>query len=383
MSQRIPSLDLIRGIAILGILFMNVYIFTLPVQATSTPNWSGENSILDRWIYSFQYLFVHGRFYTLFAILFGAGLALLAEKWQAKGLDTDRWVKRRLLWLMLFGILHTWFIWYGDILLSYAFVALLIFSYHTFPTYTLIKHGLIAFLIGQVVFILLWMAAPYISSEFIPELMLPHIMTEEDIAAEITDWNQPYFAQVLDNMFMTPVVFLLGITSFWWEIAGLMLIGMALYKMDIFRTGFKTHYALLFLLTGLLLGGIDLLHQWSYDFTYRLDQFSTFYTQAALPIALFYIHVLVSLINRFPHAFKPLQNVGRMAFTLYIFQSVTMVIAFRWIWPEYFAQLSRLDCVLISLAVSLIQIILANLWLSRFKQGPLEAGWRYLTYRNA
>jgi len=94
--------------------------------------------------------------------------------------------------------------------------------------------------------------------------------------------------------------------------------------------------------------------------------------------AMFYIHLLVHWVKKNPNVLKPIQNVGRMAFTLYILQSLTMVVLFRWVWPEDFATYERLTCLYWALGMSVLQIVLANLWLRYFKQGPLEGLWRYL-----
>ena len=104
--QRLHSLDVIRGSAVLGILLMNIYDMTGPSVGYSTPTWRTDVSWLDWAIFALQSFFIEGRFISLFALLFGAGLMLAQQNWQHKGIDAKAPMRQRLWWLLLFGALH-------------------------------------------------------------------------------------------------------------------------------------------------------------------------------------------------------------------------------------------------------------------------------------
>ena len=119
-NGRLASLDNIRGIAMLGILFMNLLSIAGPFAAYSNPHWHNQGSFTDTLVFSFQHLFFDTRFMSLFCLLFGAGLALLWDKLQQRGYQPEKIIYRRLRWLLLFGFIHGVFIWFGDILFNYA-----------------------------------------------------------------------------------------------------------------------------------------------------------------------------------------------------------------------------------------------------------------------
>lgn len=110
--QRMQQLDIIRGLAVLALLLMNIFAFALPPDYAHSLQWTEiAPSSTDTVLYNIQTLFIKGRFISLFSILFGVGLYLIAEKY---GVD---YLKRRLYWLVLLGLIHGWLIWFGDILL--------------------------------------------------------------------------------------------------------------------------------------------------------------------------------------------------------------------------------------------------------------------------
>lgn len=118
MRQRIAMLDCARGIAILGILLMNITAFGLPKAAYLNPAYTGSISSSEAWTWAVLDLVAQVKFLTLFALLFGGGLVLLLPR-------GPRWTHARLLWLMGFGVIHAIFFWDGDILLDYGLVGLL------------------------------------------------------------------------------------------------------------------------------------------------------------------------------------------------------------------------------------------------------------------
>lgn len=384
MTERLTSLDTIRGIAVLGILFMNLFMMAAPQTAYTSPDWNSNASNSDYWVYAIQHLFFDGRFMALFCLLFGAGLALFWEKTEIRGYPAKKVLYQRLGWLLLFGALHAIFIWFGDILFCYALAGLFVVAtslIHQAPK-SLLKIGIGLFAAGYLLFTLIWYLLPLVPEEFLTGKFGAELYSPAEVTVDLALWTGPYTDQVLNQAllfigFLTTMIFM-GLI---WSVAGLMLTGIALYKLNIFRTGLKPHTQWLLLSGGLLLSGYDLWISWQIGFNNSRNIFSPWNFIAALMMALGYLSLIVKASNYYRNQENLFSRVGRMAFSFYIFQSISMILLFRWIAPELYGQLDRLSLIGIAVAMSVLQIFLAKLWLARFKQGPLETLWRKLTWR--
>lgn len=383
-ANRLHNLDVIRGVAILGILFMNIHLFALPQAAYINPDWHGRATLTDQLVFSFQHLFVDGRFMTLFCLLFGAGIVLMQEKLNRNGLAPKKTLQRRLGWLLLFGWIHGTFIWFGDILFVYALAGLLLVKvgFLSLPPRQLIARGLGFFASGQLLLLLVWLIYPILPDDVAAEFGSGFTLSAEQISEDAALWTGPWLPQVIEQLqrhLLEGTVSVL--LSYFWSICGLMMIGAALYKLGIFQRGLSPAWQWGCLAAGLSLSGLNLGEMWQDNFANPRAMYSVWNYVAALPMALFYVAVLVKLSNAFGNRLIILRHAGRMAFTLYILQSVVMVLVFRWWWPELYGELDRLTLFGIALLFSAIQTVVANAWLQRFGQGPLERLWRHLTYQ--
>ena len=124
-NDRIGSLDLIRGIAVLGILAINIGGFAGPGVETVSPNYMGRVPAADEWTFAATFLLFEGKMRALFTMLFGASMVLFIERNEANGRPGMALQVRRLLWLALFGYLHFLLFWWGDILFFYALAGML------------------------------------------------------------------------------------------------------------------------------------------------------------------------------------------------------------------------------------------------------------------
>src|SRR5688572_21054986 len=153
--ERLRTLDVLRGCALLGILMMNIPYFGMPAAAYAQLHAWGGNDGANLWTFFIQWTFFEGKMRALFSILFGAGIVLFVEHATARrdSVAVGDLFVRRMLWLMLFGILHAWFIWYGDILYPYAICGLLIFPLRRLsPTALFITAGVsLALLTGGII----------------------------------------------------------------------------------------------------------------------------------------------------------------------------------------------------------------------------------------
>lgn len=126
-THRIHSLDLLRGFAVLGILIMNITSFSQVNIAYMNPTIGAGLEGYNQYFHAFNYIFADTRFMSIFSILFGAGVVLFSNNAEAKSKRVGTLHYKRMFWLLLFGLLHAYFIWEGDILVAYAICGCLIY----------------------------------------------------------------------------------------------------------------------------------------------------------------------------------------------------------------------------------------------------------------
>ena len=124
-SQRIVSLDALRGFAILGILVMNIQGISMISAAYINPTAFGDLTGINRWVWIFSHIFFDQKFMTLFALLFGTGMLLFTDRLKAKNMGLEIHY-RRIFWLLIIGLIHAYLFWYGDILVTYALCAFVV-----------------------------------------------------------------------------------------------------------------------------------------------------------------------------------------------------------------------------------------------------------------
>lgn len=366
--QRIVALDVIRGFAILGILLLNIYSFSRPADYSHSLLWTEAGySALDEALYGIQTLFFTGRFLTIFNVLFGVSLLLIADKYGAA------YLQRRLWWLAAFGLLHGALVWEGDILLWYALSALVVLKqgYLSLDSAQLWRKGMLFFVIG-----LLFPAA--ISGLVFLDAEPLYLLTAEDLDAERLQWSGSYLDRILLMAESNGVMLFGFVLSMFWSTAGLMLLGAALYRQHWFATGYSVARSLLLFVAALTISSITLYLDHATGYQYELAPFLPWELVAALLMALAY----ASLLIRFCNTAKIgawLAPCGRMAFTLYLTQSFVMVWLFRIAKPDWFASLDRLSTLAIALLAIAIQLLVCRFYLQYFSQGPFEWLWRRLS----
>ena len=140
--QRIATLDIVRGAAVMGILAMNIVAFAMPVQAYFNPFAYGAHNTLDIAAYAFNFVLIDGKMRGLFSFMFGASMLLVIELAQAKGESAASVTYRRQLWLLVFGAIHFYLIWFGDILVGYALTGMVAFFFRNQGVKALIGWGI-------------------------------------------------------------------------------------------------------------------------------------------------------------------------------------------------------------------------------------------------
>ena len=373
LKTRIGTLDFVRGLAILCILLMNITGFGLPKAAYLNPAYNGLPDGADTLTWGLLHIFVQGKFLAMFALLFGAGLQLLLPKGK-------HWLRARLSWLVLFGLIHAIFFWDGDILLAYGLIGLISWRMIRDATSTLqlLRTGLVLYVIGLGLLLLLGLIAGREPSAFwLPGYAAIQYEGIWKIHGGWEAWRNR--SDLLSANLMALAV------QYGWQLAGLMLAGAALMRSGWLSGSFsQRHYrrtALWSLVVGLGIQVPTTLAQWQNGWEYHVSGY-LLQVPAELSVPLMMIgyvsliYAFLPQISRLKLAFA-LRQVGRMALTNYLLQTLLCTTLFYQF--AMFNHWSRAALLWVVPAVWLVNIVFSVLWLRHFKQGPVEWLWRKLT----
>ncbi|MCI0626252.1 MAG: DUF418 domain-containing protein, partial [Acidobacteria bacterium] len=230
-AERIGSLDTLRGFALLGILVMNIQSFSMIFSAYFNPTNYGDLTGANYWVWLLSHVLFDQKFMTLFSMLFGAGVLLFTERAVAKGQSPARLHYRRMLWLILFGLLHTYLLWYGDILYLYGVSGLGIYLFRKRRPRTLIAVGILSLVAGSAISFLFGWSTQFWPAEEMRNLQQMWQPDAAKVAEEVNAYRGGWLEQMrhrVPTSFQFQTLFTL---MFFWRPAGVMLIGMALFKL--------------------------------------------------------------------------------------------------------------------------------------------------------
>lgn len=368
-ADRIDSLDVLRGLAVLMIFVVNIKMMANGYNHYADRTlWEGEASGVIAYLHG---VFVHGKFVTIFTALFGAGLALLLARAQPLPLAV---VLKRLFWLGVFGAIHLVFIREGDIVLKYALVGLLAIAFVKLEAKTLLALGIaiqLALVVASLVVPvsyddvpLLWQGGPEM-----------HLEVERIMLGSLADQISARLDSVRFYMFD-----LLIPGRGWLDTLSVMIIGMGMLKNGFLsgKLALRTYtmlgaagFASAFLLIILrIIDAASPLPDAAFEIVWPLHRFGG---------ALFWSALTIGLVAKGWKA-RGLAAAGRMAFTVYILQSVIGLLLFSSLGLGLFGQLSLVQLTIVTIAVLAFFLFASPLWLARFSFGPLEWIWRSLTY---
>ncbi len=375
-TERIDSLDLIRGVGIIGILYMNVMGMAAPEIAYYVPTWYETATVWDHLVYLAQSLFVESRFMGMFSLLFGVGLAIQSERLADRGLPVKGALRRRQAWLLVFGLIHGFLIWSGDILTAYAVAGFLVLNWTRWPVRRLVAVGIAFLAIAQVVLLLAFAGSLFTGRNIMDVPELPY--TALQIEQLRSEWTRS-----LARLRLNAGAFLEMLASvpfvIFWQNSGTMLIGMALYK-----SGFFTRPPArrrLFSLLGIGFAAGTAVVWLRYSVGVETSAAKSTLSMMMIPgliMAIAYAGLLVPFAAGASPLIRALRNAGKTAFTLYMSQSVLVVGFFVLMAPSLWGALGRGPLWIIVAAFSVIQVLLADRWQTRHGQGPLERLWRKL-----
>jgi uncharacterized protein len=392
-AERIRSLDVLRGFAILGILVMNVQSFAMIAAAYLNPRAYGDLTGANWFVWLVSHVFFDRKFMTIFAILFGAGIALMTTRRAVAGRKSAAVHYRRMLVLLIFGLLHAYLIWYGDILYTYAICGMLVFLIRNWRPRTLVILALIfiaipsLFNLGGQATMPMWPEAE--RQELRETWWQP---SDAAIEAELAHYRSDWLAQIpprIEAASMFQTFFLLQENL--WRVSGLMLIGIVLMRWNVLSATraprLYTRLAQLGFGLGLPIVAYGVYHNVSTGWTLERSFFAgaQFNYWGSILVAFGWIALVMIACQR--HWLAALQArlaaVGRMALTNYLLQSVTCALIFYGHGLGLAGDISRVGQVLVVLGLWAVQLMLSPWWLSRFQFGPVEWLWRTLTYWQA
>jgi len=388
-KQRISSLDVTRGFALLGILVMNIQSFSMVSSAYLNPTAYGDLTGVNWWVWLIGHLLTDQKMYGIFSMLFGAGIVLMMSRAEARGAGAGLHY-RRMGWLILFGLLHAHLLWYGDILYTYGVCGLVVYLFRRKSPRTLVVLAALFFTIGSaIMYFSGWSMRfwpPEQITSFARDNWLPNIETvQREVAAYRGSWSAQMSYRFREAAFFETGLLLLETG---WKSIGNMLLGMALFKVGILAGQRSRDVYAKMALAGFLLGlpmvgfGVwrNVSAAWNVRYSFFFGTQYNYWGAIIVDIGWIGVLMLFCTSSGLTRAKAALSAVGRTAFSNYILQTLIGTTLFYGHGFGLFGDVSRVYQILIVVAIWMVQLFISPLWLRYFAFGPLEWLWRSLTY---
>ncbi|HTQ63796.1 MAG TPA: DUF418 domain-containing protein [Puia sp.] len=416
-SERIAIIDSLRGIALCGILLMNIPYFGLPDPAADNLTVMHELGTINQKLWYFIEWTVEGTQRAIFSLLFGAGVILFVTRLQKRmeGIAPAEYFIRRQLWLLVFGLFNAFVLmWTGDILFEYAIAGIIVFVFRKLkPKYLIVAAGVCLVLMtvrenkdfyaqkriihrGELV-AKIDTTKVQLNDEQKSQLQEMTSLKEKsdstslrkEMEKNLRDVRGGYFS-AYENLSAVSTYFeiFLGYYNIW-DILLFMFLGMCFFKTGVLTGEAPVRiYWILFIVgsvLGLLISYSRLESQLKYHFNsyeYAKNISFQYYeiSRTVRSLGVFGLIMLVYKSGWFQWLFKLMQPVGQMAFTNYLMQSFLGGLFFYGVGFGMYGRLQRYEIYYVVLAVWILEIIWSHIWLRYFRYGPLEWLWRSLTY---
>nr|WP_263313861.1 DUF418 domain-containing protein [Mammaliicoccus sp. Marseille-Q6498] len=371
-KQRIFSIDALRGFSLLGILLMNILTFAYPYQVINPFEYFQQQ---DGALFKISSLFIIASFYPIFAFLFGYGLSMMYRNSLEKNLDYYPIIIRRLFFLLLIGMIHGIFIFYGDILATYALLGFIAIIFVRLKP----QFSLVALTIGFGILALLYILPMVLVQDAtklenfvgLQELeRVNNILSSTDYLS-IIGFNLKYFGLNISNViFVGP-----------FSILPIILFGIYAHQVEWFNK-IRQHKNL-YIVIGLvvfILGLAIKIIQIVLEGSTTSQLISQMLGGPIVAISYIIFFVLICEDQTARKILTPLQFIGKLSLTTYITQSIICMFIFYGIGFNLYGKLPVLTIYAIAIVIYLVQLFLSFLYLKKFKQGPLEKIWRKVTY---
>ena len=394
---RIATLDLIRGVAVMGILAANIAAFGFPEFAYMTPASMGAPSTPDLIAWTTTFIVIDGKMRGLFSFLFGASMLLVIDRAKASGEDPATVHLRRMAWLFVFGIAHLYLLWWGDILAHYALVGAIAYMFVRLPVRWLIGVGLTCIALQTVeLTTIVAYAFELHATAHRPGATARVIANWQSLADQ---FGQPSPASITREIaiglggwrdlvawrWTHAVGPITSLTATGPETLGFMLFGMAGLRSG-FLTGewSRRRYAVI-AVVGIGIGWIGYAAIAAFDIAHAFDARYVALSWLALatplrPLTIMgYAAAIILLAHPGGWLTTRVAATGRMAFSNYLGTTMLCTTLFYGYGFGLYGALSRAQLYLVVVAIWLLMLLWSEPWLDRFRYGPLEWLWRSLS----
>ena len=408
VTERIESIDVLRGIALLGILVVNSLFFAMPMMiGLNTPGFGSEQVVANPvewsswWIMTmfFQYKFI-----SLFSILFGVGAAIQFDRAKKAGRPFEGFFVKRMLILLCFGVIHALLFWYGDILTIYAILGFGFIVLCRLNNATLVTLGIIFLFVSTVL-----AAAMFALEQLAPEMptMVDGELPDTWLGVlNAAQWNPgnpiwilgetrayaegPYVDLFAFRAISWVMAVISAVLGYGWHVLAMFCLGVALLRAQFFGDGGRGLRRLAITVAlpiGLLMEGTGTLLTAIAGGDWPLGRILAIVLHefGSVILALGYAGVIVWLVRRgtlswFAHIAA---CTGRMALSVYLLETVIMTSVFYHYGLGFFGQVDRVWLIVMSLCTWAALAVFSTLWLANYRQGPMEWLWRRLSYGRA
>lgn len=388
-KERFAILDILRGFALVGIAVANfpefaLFTFLKPDAVAAMPT-AGA----DRWVRFLQYVFVDGKFYTIFSLLFGIGFSIIISNAMRRGASGFRIFYRRMAILLGFGFVHLMFIWSGDILMLYALMGMLLPLFRNCSDRTLLSWAAVLLFVPVIIDFACEFAGVSLSAGVVrlqQHYCAKYGITDDNFAYWLRDADSygGVFQFLVQGALVRVQEFVDGNRYF--KVMGLFLIGFCIGRRRMYaHTVMRRRMLRRVALTGCCAGlPLSVVYAWSAvnGHPWGNAAHSLLYFVSVYIVGFAYVAAICLVYNRHPRArvFSLFSAPGRMALTNYIGQSVWGMAIYYGIGLGLGASMGLSLVVPVAVGVWLVEALSSLLWLRFFNFGPLEWIWRMLTY---
>jgi len=384
---RIRSLDVLRGVGVLGMLAIHIQLFAFPSVARWNPTAYGDFKGLNWWVWLVTLLLADGKFITIFAMLLGVSIVMLAGEAGDRGVPAWRTHMRRMAVLLSLGLLHAYLLWFGDMLVPLALSGFVVFFARRLSPGKLLVIGGVAFATASVISVgLTWSTAqsdPAALAAWRAQWTPRPAIINLEIAQYRGGWAEQMAQRVPAALENQTVSF---VTRLLWQLTGLMLMGMGLFKLDVLSAArsraFYLRMATIGFGAGTLLIALGLWRSYAtkwdlLDFVLVSEQLHYW---GNLFVALGWVAIVMLLCQR-GWALRSVAAVGRMALTNYLLQTVICTTIFYGHGFGLFGRVDRAGQLAIVVGIWAFQLLASSAWLRYFAVGPVEWLTRWLVFK--
>ena len=380
VNERIISIDVMRGFALLGIFVVNMLFFHTPYIYINPYTWYQNPS--DYETFKMIDIFVQGSVYPLFSMLFGYGLAMQYMKSEANGSPFSKFAVRRLSVLLIIGCIHAFLIWAGDILITYALAGFVLILIIRLKPIWLLLISIFLFLIPNG----LLNGLVYLGSLIEPDAMVIYTGIQEIEASIVAygqgSWGDIFSQRLADWLYMSGNGLI--IISMLFTIVPFLLLGAAAAKWKLIERAreLKVFWIITVLVTLIAGTAIKWLPYLTEANLFTMSVQDTF----GGPLQAIAYAGVIAMVCSIPIGAKilsPISKAGRMSMTIYLMQSIIATTIFYSYGFGLYGKIDISTGTWMAVGIFALQIVFAEFWFMKFKQGPVELLWRKLTYSNS